>query len=307
MHKNLFNRTTMYTNMTLTFSTTIRIALIALIGLLSQSGMAQDKKAYQLYSSDGKKLDFSGVINQVKGAQILLFGELHNNPICHWLQFEVTKSLYQIDSNVVLGAEMFESDNQLVMDEYLTGAIKESHFKKEAKQWNNYSTDYRPLVEFAKKHQLPFVATNVPRRYASIMARKGEESLKELGKNAKKLMAPIPLKFDSTAPGYAEILQMDMGHGKMSIDFVKAQALKDATMAHFILKNYKKKHLFIHYNGDFHSKSRGGIYWYLKEKNKKLNVITISTVEADNLDWKQDYASLADIILVIPSSMTKTY
>ena len=37
------------------------------------------------------------------------------------------------------------------MNEYLAGLIKEDHLKKEAKIWNNYTTDYAPLVEFAKE------------------------------------------------------------------------------------------------------------------------------------------------------------
>jgi len=45
----------------------------------------------------------------------------------------------------MLGAEMFESDNQLIMDEYMTGKIKNlKNFEDEAKLWPNYQTDYKP-------------------------------------------------------------------------------------------------------------------------------------------------------------------
>ena len=47
---------------------------------------------------------------------MVLFGELHNNPISHWLQLELTEDLHAArGADLVLGAEMFEADNQLLL------------------------------------------------------------------------------------------------------------------------------------------------------------------------------------------------
>ena len=287
----------------------IRFFAIVLVLASTFSAQAQELKAFQFYNKKGEKLTFAQAVDLAKPANIVLFGELHNNPICHWLQLEMTQALYRANNYQILGAEMFEADNQLVLNEYLSATIKERHFKKEAKLWDNYSTDYKPLVEFAKENKLPFIATNVPRRYASLVARSGTEALKELDKEAKENMVKIPFKFDLSTPGYQEIMNMDMGHGSgmKAENFVKAQALKDATMAHFIRENYKKKSQFIHFQGDFHSKNRGGIYWYLMDANKNYQIISISSVESETLEWDGSYANRADLILVIPSNMTKTY
>ena len=196
----------------LNITTMPRLATLLFALLLAFNSIGQEKKAYQFFDQQGNKIDYGQVINLVKPSDILLFGELHNNPVCHWLQLEVTSDLYQSNNNLILGAEMFESDDQIVLDEYLGGKIKERHFKKESKLWNNYGTDYSPLVEFANANKLRFVATNVPRRYASLVAREGVEGLKDLDKKSKKLMAPIPFKFDPKTPGYEEMMQMDMGH-----------------------------------------------------------------------------------------------
>ena len=100
----------------------------------------------------------------------VFFGENHNDPISHWLQFELTKSLFnKHKTNLMLGAEMIESDNQIQLNEYLRGFIREKDFEKESKLWTNYKTDYKPLVNFAKENNLHFVATNVPRRFASMV------------------------------------------------------------------------------------------------------------------------------------------
>ena len=77
--------------------------------------MKSDKPAYKLFDVKGKKTSYSDLLKDAKNADIILFGELHNNPVCHWLQYELTKDLYEvIKSDLILGAEMFEAaDNGL--------------------------------------------------------------------------------------------------------------------------------------------------------------------------------------------------
>ncbi|MDZ7775007.1 MAG: ChaN family lipoprotein [Bacteroidales bacterium] len=81
------------------------------------------------------------MLRKIADADVVFFGELHNNPVAHWLQLEVTRDLYQEkNGNLVLGAEMFEADNQLIIDEYLEGTIRQKDFEKEARLWSNYGT-----------------------------------------------------------------------------------------------------------------------------------------------------------------------
>ena len=87
-----------------------------------------------------------------------------------------------------------------------------------------------------------------------------------------------------------------------------AQAIKDATMAHFILKNYESDDLFIHYNGAFHSNNYEGILWYLKQENSALNYITITTVsQAEINKLLEENKYLADFIICIDENITTTY
>lgn len=100
---------------------------------------------------------------------MVFFGELHDNPVAHWLELEITKDIHtDKGKDLILAAEMFETDNQLIIDEYFSDIIKESSFEKEVRLWKNYQTDYKPLISFAKENGLRFVASNIPRRYASI-------------------------------------------------------------------------------------------------------------------------------------------
>jgi uncharacterized iron-regulated protein len=273
--------------------------------------MQSDKPAYLLYDQEGKQSSYSELLKLAQNADVVLFGELHNNPICHWLQLKLTKDLFKAKSEkLVLAAEMFEADDQLILNEYLNAYIKENNFEKEAKLWNNYKTDYRPIVEFAKQNKIPFVASNIPRRYASMVANGGLDVLKKLDKKASDFIAPQPIKVDTTLLSYKEMYKMmGGGHGGTNgWNIVYAQASKDATMAYFISQNWEKDRTILHFNGSFHSDKFEGIVWYLNNYKPKLKILTISSVEQEDITTlKAENKNLANFVICIDSEMTKTY
>ncbi|MCF8296984.1 MAG: ChaN family lipoprotein [Saprospiraceae bacterium] len=273
--------------------------------------MKADKPAYKMFTAKGKNTTYSNLLKDAKDADIILFGELHNNPICHWLEYELTKDLYEIvKEKLILGAEMFEADNQLLIDEYITRKFDRKQFESQARLWPNHNTDYRPLIDFAADSNLRFIATNIPRRYASIVSQKGFEGLDELKPEAKNYIAPLPIKYDPELDCYKKMLNMmgSMGGRHMNPNLPKAQAIKDATMAHFILKNWTKGDKFLHYNGSYHSDNFQSIVWYLKQQNPDLKILTIASVTQDDCDkLLEENENKADYIICIPESMTPTY
>ncbi len=281
--------------------------------LSSFSLFAQDKPSYVIYNSEGQATTYKLLLEGALKTDIVLFGELHNNPIAHWLQLQLTKDVYnKVKSNLVLGAEMLEADNQIIINEYLAKYITYKTFKAEARLWNNFETDYKPLFDIAYDNKLKFVATNIPRRYASIVNSSGFEGLDKLSDEAKNWFVPLPVKYDANLPGYKKMLDMGaMGNmpGKTTNEnFPKAQAIKDATMAYFILQNWSKGHIFIHYHGTFHSDNYDGIYWYLKQAQSEFNILTISTVEQEDISiLNEENRRKADFIICVPADMTKTY
>jgi uncharacterized iron-regulated protein len=163
--------------------TTLFIILVAMRG---------DLPAYQIFNEKGKSSDFDKLVNAAAKADVVLFGELHNNPISHWLQLELTKALYiKKNGAIVMGAEMFESDNSLIINEYLSKRVNDRNFESEARLWPNYKTDYKPLLLFARDSSVKFIATNIPRRYASLVNREGFAGLESLSDEAKKIYCTI--------------------------------------------------------------------------------------------------------------------
>ncbi len=286
--------------------------LSIILGLLITVTLSaqKDKPAYKVFTGEGKKANYSDILKETSKADVIFFGELHDNPISHWLELELTKDLYtEKGKSLILAAEMFETDNQLLIDEYFSGIIKESSFENEVRLWKNYKTDYKPLLDFAKDSGLKFIASNIPRRYAAAVNSGGFEALDSVTPEGLKFIAPLPVEYDPELPCYKDMLSMGggaMGHATENLP--KAQAIKDATMAYSIAKYRKAGETLIHYNGNYHSDRYMGIIWYLNKYSPGLIITTIATVLQDDVKKIDDKnLGLADFVVVVPSSMTKTY
>lgn len=92
---------------------------------------------------------------------------------------------------VMLSLEMFETDAQTVMDEYLAGFIRERDLLKDGRAWPNFA-DYRPAVELAKAKGIPVICANAPRRYVSLVGREGRQALGSLPSGARAFLPPLP-------------------------------------------------------------------------------------------------------------------
>ena len=253
---------------------------------------------YVLFNSKGKKVSYKKMLRRLQHKDVVLFGELHDNAIAHQLEFALSRDLAK-KRRLNMGAEMFEQDNQEPLTLYVQGKLSAKGLDSSARLWKNYPTDYAPLVNFARDNNIPFVATNIPRRYASMVAKGGFEVLDTLSQKEKSWMAPLPVAYDGELPGYKNMLAMMPGHGGEHLP--KAQAIKDATMAYFILKNYTPGNLFLHFNGAYHSDNHEGIVWYLHKNRPGLSVGTLTTVTQKDIHSLLAENNKADFIICLIS------
>jgi uncharacterized iron-regulated protein len=281
-----------------------------------------DLPAYVIYNSNGEQVSFSDMIKELYKYDICLFGEIHDDPISHWLERMVTEQLVkEKGANLVLGGEMWETDQQLLMDEFMVHKLVDRNaYVESAKNWPNFR-DYKPLLGIALRNNLKFVCTNIPRRYAKVVYKKGVEYLDSLPEAAYKLLPPMPIHFDLTQPAYANMMSVFGPDDEAKVaaggpaammaykgsNLVKAQAIKDATMAYNILQNWEEGKYFLHYNGTYHSKFYDSLYYYLKYYNPKVNVVTIHSWKVkDNLTLPEE-ENAADFNIMIIDTMPKTY
>ena len=284
------------------------IALLACC-LAAATVAAQEKKAYAVFDANGRETDYGQMMKSLGEQDVVFIGEVHNCAIAHWMEYEIVRDLYALHKDrLTIGAEMFERDGQLVLDEYLGGIISAERFEKESKLWPNYKTDYAAIVEFAKANGIPFVATNVPRRYANIVSRGGFEALDRLTDDAKRYIAPLPLDYvpNRFVDAYFAAMSMPGMKSGSTENLSKAQAIKDATMAWSIARSLESK--FVHLNGSFHSMGRAGIITYLDRYRPGLKIGTVEVVRQENIG-KLDEKALghADFYICVPKSMTSTY
>lgn len=285
----------------------LKYLFTVLLVLVINEVSAQKKLAYQIYNQKGKKVSYKKMMKDIKKSEILFFGELHNDPIAHWLQLEIIIELaQQFENKITLGFEMFESDQQMVLNDYLNGQIKMRIFDETESFWINYKTDYKPIVDFAKTNKIQCIATNIPRKYASLVYKQGREVLDSIPVTERGLMCPIDFKVDTSLSQYAQLANMGV-HGN-GMNFVNAQAIKDATMAYFINMNWKPENFFVHLNGSFHTDYFQGIIWYLKQYQPEVNYRSISLVSQDDVSkLSEENTNTAHYIICVPTTMTKTH
>jgi uncharacterized iron-regulated protein len=282
------------------------LLLIVLIVTGWMDAFAQ-KEAFVLLNEEGKVISYEQMLKELQKADVVFLGEYHDQPITHWLQLNLLKDLHSAtDKKIRVGAEMFETDDQLKINEYFQGIISQKKFEEESRLWKNYSTDYKGIVEFCKENKLPFLATNVPGRYANAVYSKGPAILESLSEEAKRLLPPYPIHFNMDVNCYQKMIKDMGGHGGSNIAY--AQALRDATMAHTISQNMEKGTLFLHLNGSYHSDYHEGIVYYLKRDKPKAKIVVLTTIYEENIrTLSEENKGKADFFISIDSGFTRSY
>lgn len=283
------------------------LTLLAIVSVTM--AWAQNPAAYMLYDKDGNRVDYCEMIQQMSVNDLVFIGEIHNCAMAHWMEKLIVQDLYAIHGEqFMLGAEMFERDDQLLLNEYLEGIIPFSRLKAEAKLWDNYETDYAPIVEFAKEHKVPFIATNVARRYANMVSKEDFKALDKISEEAKQWIAPLPINYIDN-PLVNEYFKKSLPPMMKNVPTTKlahAQAVKDATMAWSISQTLKGK--MVHINGSFHSTGHAGIISYLDRYRPALKIGTIEIIHQEKVDTLADeYKGNADYFICVPSSMATTF
>ncbi len=308
--------------------------LLAAIGIMNVTKAQDEMAAVEIYNAKGQTVALKDVIEALDNYDVVFVGELHNDRAAHAVELEVLQGAfarYGVEGVVksqsrpmALSLEMFERDVQHLLDEYLAGMILERQFLAGSRPWNNYQTDYRPLVEFARGQKLPVLAANAPDRYVNRVSRLGREALKELPTPAKTWIAPLP--YGEASAAYSEKFRAVMGgmpaaapggaagghsspHGALHL--LDAQALRDATMAYSIAEHLKRqpRALVIHVNGNFHSEGRLGTPEQLLALRPGTRLLVVSVVggEAPTKIDAETLRQLGDFVVYKKRNVNRSF
>ena len=268
---------------------------------------------YKIYDTRTRQLTTpEKIAEDCKDVDVLFFGEEHDDSAGHYMEKQIFNALQQRYGNrLALSMEMFETDCQQVVNEYLGGFITEERLIKEGRAWNNYK-DYRPVVEIARQHGLSVIAANTPRRYVNIISRKGMRALDSLPRESKKFLPPLP--YDTASGRYYEKFSEFMSGGSPGTNNPRiyySQNLWDAGMSYSIYRYWKshKDQKIFHMVGRFHCDEKLGTLAQLQKRKPSLrirNISSFSDASFDNPDWEK-FSQLGDYIILTDPKLKKTF
>ncbi|WP_461453197.1 ChaN family lipoprotein [Mucilaginibacter sp.] len=289
--------------------TTLLILVFSPLFCFSQDSLSTHYKIFNTKTQ--KAASVNDIVADMKHADVLFFGEEHNDSIGHQLEYILLKKLsLQYSGKTALSMEMFETDCQTVLNEYLNRLIRDKNFETDARVWPNYD-DYRPLIEFAKDNKLPVIAANAPARYTNMVNRLGLNSLQQLDATGKSYLPPLPV--DTATGAYLKKFDDIMGgHSAMpGMQMYQAQNLWDATMGWSIAKFIKNHpdYKVLQINGGFHSEEKLGVPAQLLHYYPKAKIMNIAVYSDDNFinpDWSK-LSKMGDYIILTDPKLPRTF
>lgn len=279
---------------------------------ISSNISAQDiDKTYKIFDTRKQQvISIDNIIDDMRNADVLFFGEDHNDSIGHYLENALFRKMDEkYPQKTALTLEMFHTDVQPIIEEYLAGFISEKNFIKEGRAWGNYK-DYKPLIEYAKEHKLVVKGANAATRYSNAVTKGGLEVLRQFPKSSLTFLPPLPI--DTAIGRYNEKFMETLGgHNMGPMKIYQTQNLWDATMAWSIFNLLKENKgiKILQINGRFHSDEKLGTMARLQHyspKFKTLNISAFSDVDFENPDWKK-YKNLGDYIIITDPTLKRSY
>lgn len=303
-------------------SRTLPVVSLLALGACARAGGARiapspAPESRYVSSATGRDVGLEGVLQRAAGADVVFLGEQHDDPATHRVELSILAALGSGARPVVLSLEMFERDVQRVLDDYLAGKISEGEFLAKSRPWERYTTDYRAMVELARARGWPVVASNVPRRHASAVSRKGLVALDSLPPG-ERAMVGREIACPRDDQYYARFAESMKGHSagggppsaadaammkSMTERFYEAQCIKDETMAASIvaaLAAAPKGAVVLHVDGAFHSDFGLGTAARVKRRRPELRTVVLTAVPIDSVATAKatEYAERGDVVIL---------
>lgn len=309
--------------------------VVLLTGCMSTgtSGPLFDQfRAYD--AARGTALSLDELTRRCAAADVVFFGEQHDDMICNQLEAELLHRLARGGSRPALSMEFFERDTQAAVDQYLSGKSDEIEFMRLARQKDRYLRSHRPLVQMCRAMHLPLIAANSPRALVRGFRQVASEYPKYLESQDAERRAWLPRALHPADAAYRERFFAEMGmplsggvakpmkmteaapasmptsapasspHGPLTPESVErmfaAQCVWDASMAESVADfRSRSRRPVLHVVGSFHVANHGGLvqaYRALRPRDRVLTLV-YRTAAIDRLALQPEDAKTADIVL----------
>lgn len=265
--------------------------------------------AYSFAIIDSKTqnmLTIQNLAQAIEKSDVVFIGEFHGNHASHLLEMQLQTALYKLRPQQVLSMEMFNRDQQTILNRYLDDEVGEKYLINEAPAWPNYTGSYRPMVEFAKQHFIPVIAANAAADIVRCIGEQGQTYIKLLQKEERDWIAREAFidNADYRQKFYDFMDSMRPMDETRKAKSYSAQLARDNTMAESILKALQDfpQHQVVHLNGSFHSEAFLGTVALLKQRRPELKITVITPLGVENPQhpsWTEEDLKLGDYLYLV--------
>lgn len=260
-------------------------------GKLEPGAAAVDAKLrtaydYALVDANSQAISLAAMAESLRSSDVIFIGEYHSNHASHLFEMQLFATLHQLtratQRPIVLSMEMFNRDQQKILNDYLAGKIGERYLIEEAPTWKNYRAAYRPLIEYAKQHAIAVVAANAASDIVRCIGRRGADYIDQLEPDKRQAVAEQAF---ADIPGYKDKFMGVMAGANHTANerlqrSYLAQLSRDNTMAESIARAYTEtpNSIIVHLSGTFHSEQSLGTVGALKRLQPTLKMSVISPI-----------------------------
>ena len=185
-----------------------------------------------LHSRTGHYISQQQLFSDLTRYPLVYVGELHDNPASHRLQVEILKAMQaRHPGKVALGMEMFNSEQQDVLNQWVAGELSEKEFLRESRWFDNWKTDfelYRELLEYSRDQRIPVIALNVPR---ALGRKVSMTPLDQLDEETREQLPEMDMSDPYQRTMVEKIFGAHGAGGSMVESFLRRQTLWDEAMA----------------------------------------------------------------------------
>jgi uncharacterized iron-regulated protein len=212
--------------------------MLVTVGHLQADGNKTGTNVFRL--SDRQVIPHEQMVDDLRKADIVFVGEMHDREAHHQWQLDIIKSLRATKTPVAVGFEMFTYEYQKYLDNWVSGTIPDSDFiKTYYRNWNFPWPLYENIFRYVRNNKIPAIALNVPPEITRKVSASGFSSLTE--EERAKLPPETGCVVDEQYMKFIRRAHAIHGHsGKNFLYFCEAQLLWDQVMARTIIE-YRKK------------------------------------------------------------------
>ncbi len=291
---------------------------------LAAGDTAPDLKPEQMIvlAADNTPVLWESVVDRAAAADIVVLAEQHDDLLAHRFQAALTGAL-AAQGKVAVCMEMFERDEQALVDAYLSGSISQKTLVDitDSKDWGGkgkWDEFYQPIVDAAKEKESPVIAASAPRRFTRLGRLESFESLATFTEAyPDQFVVPAPIeqsayfdRFKATMSHHsapptrgqkAEAHAMPEFTEEQIAGMFRAQQVWDATMADSVVRAWRAHGKAMLIVGQFHTDHDGGLLLRMKAAAPEAEILTISLDKAEAAALREEDMGRADLVAFRPT------